>query len=259
MVVGAFCSLFVVSFGLLYAAIIAITMVQSAVVAVLTATTWFLSIVLLALLARPHFHRAKMRMRTVPEELQADLQRWFERDGITVRRSWLAGKSPGFRPAEVGGLVPWNRQFVVDEWFFAELTPDEREALVSREVALLRTHYQLLVHTAGPLAVIAASGVVFAGTAPFGTNGAVPGAIALVLVAVASVLLYAIAIGRGIGMVYAADRYAAQRTGQETVIGLLEKADHRGESAWDGWPLSLVTMRPTTERRIARLEELQEG
>lgn len=249
---AAAAGLFVVSTGLLYATTLAVAVVGVAPVAVLAASSWLLSVVVLALIARPHFHRLKTRTRPVPEGLRGSVAETCARNGVAVRRSWLTAAVPGFGMAGIVG-VPWDRHFVVDEWFFASLAPAERRALAAREAALVRSRYRPFRHAAGPTIVAGVAGVL--AVASFAPFGGFTGASASLLLGAASAGLYALAARRGAEKVHAADRHAAERTNVEAAVGLLEKAAaQREESVWDRWPLSLLVMCPTTSQRIARLQ-----
>lgn len=253
---AAAAGLFVASVGLLYAAVLAIAAGWSLPVTVLATAAWFLSVVLVALVARPYFHRLKTRTRAMPEGLRADAVATCARNGVAVRRSWTAAEAPGFGMAEIAGL-PWDRHLVVDEWFFASLSPAEREALLAREAALVRNRYQPFSHVAGP-AVVAGVAALLA-VASFAPFAGFIGASASVLLGAACAGLYALAARRGVEKVHAADRHAARETSTRAVIGLLEKAaTRRDESAWHRWPLSVLAMYPTTSQRIERLEALAE-
>lgn len=241
--------------GLLYATIL-VAGLDLAVVALL-ASSWLLSVLLLALVLRPYFYRFKTRMKRVPEGLEASVETGCARHGVAVRRSWLVRNAPGFGMAEIAGLLPWDRHLVVEEWFFASLDPAEREALVARETALVRARYQLFSHAAGPAIIAGVAGLVsIASLIPTETMG---GSNTVLLLGVASGGLYLLAARYGARKLFEADRHAAHETSPEVVVSLLEKAaSEYEESAWHRWPLALLAMRPTTDQRIDRLRVIRE-
>lgn len=243
--------LFVGSTGLLYATTLAVG--EGFAVTAFVASSWLLSVLMVALAVRPYVHRLGTRTRSVPEGLDASVEAICARNGVAVRRSWMVPDAPGARLAEITGLLPWNRHFVVDEWFFASLSPAEREALAAREAALVRARYQLCSHVAGP-AVVAAVAALLAAAVHI-RPGAVAGANAVVAFGVACTGMYWRAARRGVEKLYAADRHAARQTSREAVVGLLEQTERESdESVWHRWPLSVLMMRPTTERRIEQLK-----
>ena len=247
-------SLFAVSMGLLYATTVAIEL--GLAVVVLFASTWLLSVLLLALIVRPYFYRFKTQVKRVPEGLAASVEAGCARNGVALRRSWLARDVPGSGMAEITGLLPWDRHLVVEEWFFASLDPAEREALMARETALVQARYHLFSHTAGPAIVAGVAGLLaLASLLPTGIDGAN----ATLLLVTGCAVLYGLAARRGVRKVFEADRHAARETSREAVVSLLEKtASQQEKPAWHRWPISLLAMVPTTNQRINRHRTFRE-
>lgn len=253
---AVFAILFVASVGSLYATTQAIASGQRFATITLVGSTWFGSVVVLALIARPHFHRLKAGTTDLPDDLRTTVESACSRHGVTLRDTVATAESPGFRLAEIAGLLPWNRHLVVDGWFFASLSAAEREALLAREAYLARNRHLSFVHLAGPaiLAASSATVLVVSVLVPLTTTGLEGG-----LLAGLSLVLFVVATRRGTETMHAADRYAARRTTPEAMAGLLERAEtNRDATAWDRWPLAWLTMRPTTERRLVRLARDEE-
>ena len=238
--------------GLLYAAIFAVSTGWTVHAIALVGSIWILSVLAIALVVRPYVHRFGTGTGSIPAGHRRRVEAICAGHGVRVRRSWTTTEHPGGRAAEIAGFLPWDRHFVVDGWLFASLSPAERAALAAREAVLARRRYQSFRHLAGPTVVAGVAGllVALAWLAP-------PGAFASAnapLLAVGSAVAYVLVAHWGANRLYAADRHAARVTSRETVVGLLEKSATRyGGSVWHRWPLSVLMMRPTTERRIERL------
>lgn len=240
--------LFVISMGLLYATALAVAVGQLPFVA-LAASSWLLSVLLLALVVRPYAHRLGTQTKDVPGGMAASVESGCARNGATVRSSWLTTDDPSSGTAEIVGLLPWDRHLVVDEWLFASLGPTEREALLVREAALVRARHPVWSHLAGP-AILAGGAGLLALASLLSVAGET---IALLLVAGCAVL-YGFAAKRGVEKVFRADEHAARKTSTEAVVGLLEtEATQADESGWRRWPLSVLFMHPTAIRRIERV------
>lgn len=238
------------SLGALYATIVSTYAFPALFVPL--AASWFLSVVLLTLLARPYFHRLATRTNPMPDALRSEAEGVAAESGVSIRGAWLAADTPGSRPATIAGLVGWDRHLIVDEWLYATLTPDEREALVAREAALVRRRHLLYTHAiVGLIALVGgllASVVWTVSPLPGVGDTTQVGALALGT----GVALW-IAFRHGTGMVFAADERAARHTSPAVVARLLEKQVQHGAGADERWPFWLIRMCPPTKRRIRRI------
>lgn len=246
--------LFACSVGLLYATVGAVTVGRTVPGVTLVGSAWLLSVLAVALAVQPRFHRLGTT-GAIPPRQRRRIEAVCAGHGVPVRRSWTTGELPGTRPATVAGLLPWDCHFVVDDWFLASLSPAERAALAAREAELARRRYHLYRHLAGPAVVAVVAALLVIGS--FAPAGAFVGPNASLLLGAASAGLYALAARHGTNTLHAADRHAARLTSREAVVGLLEKtADRCGQPPWRRWPVSMLVMYPTTERRIERVRAL---
>jgi hypothetical protein len=197
-----------------------------------------------------------------PNARPADTRGWSEYAdrcrafGSPVNGVWVADNLKGnVGLAEIAGVLPWNRHLLLDEEFFETYDERQRLAVVAQQVSLADSYHWPFAKSLTYLALLAYYGLLVVaielagGTNPFPDWPLVPEVFIPVLLA--------IGVWHGRRKVYRADRFAADRTDRETVIGALESLDARNaesdEERVKAWLLSTFWTRPSPRKRVEQL------
>lgn len=210
-------------------------------------------VVAVTIVVHPYSSLVGTNVRPVSDERRRECERACEEHGITVRGVWTADSfRRSYVPANVFGVLPWNRHLFVEPEFFEEYAAEERAALLAQEASLAKQFY----HVYSPTLLFSAA------LAYFGTLAVVRRAsFAFPDVPMVPQLLFVVLLGVGIWLgrraVYRADRYAAATVGQEALASALERLDEMTrESDEDRGVVvaySLLWTRPSPRDRLERL------
>lgn len=137
------------------------------------------------------------------------------------------------------GVLPGGEYVFVTEALLTTFDPDEVEAVLAHEAGHLGMGHLRRRCGAAGLAGLAWVGVVPA-VGPLAAAGAAVGLLAAV-------------IGLGVRQEYAADRYAAGRTGRDATLRALERLERSTSASRVPAPLNRLSARAWLRRRIARL------
>ena len=218
--------------------------------------------IFVGLVARPYFSRAFPDARPAAERVRSQYADLCRECGVPVNGVWIADDLKGNADlAEVAGVLPGKRHLFLDEELFEEYDSHERLAVVAQQASLAGGYYRLFVRTFVYLAITVYYGflvvaiVLSGGASPFPDWPLVPEVLLLALFSLGT--LHARRV------VYRADRFAADETGVETVVGVLESLDARQRDSKTArirtWVRSAVGARPSPRRRIERLRDGYSG
>lgn len=206
----------------------------------------------------PYRGKVGANTRRANEPAQTEYARLCAEHDVPVWGVWTVDELEwSYGLGEIWGLVPGNRHLFLETTFFDAYSADERTAAVLQEISLADSYYRFFATLLGGHVVIAyyvsiRTVMAFTGSSnPFPNWPGVP---ELLLV-----LLFVIGVSYARRKVYRADRFAAERTNEETVVSVLETLDEikreDDRERWETVVLSLLWTRPSPTKRIDRLQE----
>ena len=195
--------------------------------------------------------------RRASEPAQTEYAQLCAEHGVPVRGVWTVDELEwSYGLGEIWGLVPGNRHLFLETMFFDVYSGDERTAAVLQQIALADSYYRFLATLLGGHVVIGyyvSIRTIMALTESSNPFPDWPGVPELLLV-----VLFVISVAYARRKVYRADRFAAERTDEATVVSVLEKLDEiKREDDRERWEipvLSLLWTRPSPTKRIHRLQ-----
>lgn len=182
---------------------------------------------------------------------------WFARShGVKVRDiRALKGRSDKHANALVAGVIPGFKYIFLTDYLIEEMDDEELLAVVAHEVGHAKKKH-LLIKLAVPfIAMVVMVGLVFLLDVIGILDGVGFGAflIAMPLVFIGSIVVLQGVIG--LKLEHAADEFASETVGRESMIGALEKlADLNMTKRDSGGVFNLLTQHPSIDKRIRHLK-----
>lgn len=169
--------------------------------------------------------------------------------GLSSRRIWISSELKRFMPAIVLGSLPFNRHLVVDETFFTEYTPEEREAIIVYETYLAKRYYNTL--TAMTFSLPLMSYFIVVDVLELYWIGQI-GPWLFAIGAICSIVIYHWSVRR---LVYRAIDRAVAQTDPNTVESVVEKASQREDKTRENLEVNAMDklIYPEPSQRINHL------
>lgn len=210
-------------------------------------------VVAVTIVVHPYSSLVGTNVRPVSDERRRECERVCEEHGITVRGVRMADSfRRSYLPANVFGVLPWNRHLFVEPKFFEAYADEERTALLAQEAALAKQFY----HVYSPTLLFSTT-LAYFGVLAVARRASFAFPDAPMVPEVLFVVLLALGVWLGRRMVYRADRYAADTAGREALASALERLDETTRESDEDWGVvvaySRLWTRPSPRDRLERL------